>query len=190
MSHVLCAPHSLRTFASASLIGAALLAPAMPAAADSALLQAAKTALEEARNSAADTHAPELITFNDLDTIEDLLSGYGSVERDIDGDDVVMFRGRMVGKTYSLYFFGCDGTTDCNNATFVAYFDTEDYPVTSETLNSFNNDYRFGKASVDADGDLEVNFSFTFLGGLPRTALDDTFDWWQVVLKGVEEHFG
>ncbi|TNE65332.1 MAG: YbjN domain-containing protein [Rhodobacteraceae bacterium] len=130
-----------------------------------------------------------VLTFDDLDTFEELLSGFGSVERDTDGEDDPMFRGRISGVPYTLYFYGCEEHRDCNNGTFVAYFDGADYSTDAGTINDYNNGYRFGKASVDGDGDLEINYSFAFKGGITREALDDTFDWWRVILEQAEEHF-
>lgn len=131
----------------------------------------------------------EMLTFDDLEVFEQLLSGFGSVEFDTDGEDDPMFRGRMSGIKYALYFYGCDNHKDCNNGTFVAYFDGNDYVTDPDVINDYNNRYRFGKASVDQDGDLEINFSFAFKGGVSREALDDTFDWWRVVMEQAEEHF-
>jgi hypothetical protein len=131
----------------------------------------------------------EVLTFDNLDTFEELLRGFGSVERDIDGEDDPMFRGRIGGIRYSLYFYGCENHKDCNNGTFVAYFDGQDYSTDPDVINEYNNSYRFGKASVDGDGDLEINYSFAFKGGITREALDDTFDWWRVILEQAEEHF-
>ncbi|NIY81068.1 YbjN domain-containing protein [Celeribacter sp. HF31] len=154
--------HSLRPLATAAVLGLT----ALPAAAE-----------------------PEILTFDDLDVFEELLSGFGSVEADTDGEDDPMFRGRISGTRYALYFYGCDNHTDCNNGTFVAYFDGDDYSTDAAVINDYNNSYRFGKASVDSDGDLEINYSFAFKGGITRVALDDTFDWWRVILEEAEEHF-
>ncbi|SFI90293.1 YbjN domain-containing protein [Celeribacter neptunius] len=131
----------------------------------------------------------EIVTFDDLETFEELLGGFGSVEFDTDGEGDPMFRGRMSGIRYALYFYGCEDHANCNNGTFVAYFDGEDYSTDADVINEYNNTYRFGKASVDQDGDLEINFSFAFKGGVSREALDDTFDWWQVIMEQAEAHF-
>ncbi|MDO6455668.1 YbjN domain-containing protein [Celeribacter halophilus] len=135
------------------------------------------------------TAAPEVLTFDDLETFENLLSGYGSVELETDSEGDPMFRGRIGGVRYGLYFYGCEDHKDCNNGTFVAYFDGDDYVTDASVINAYNNGFRFGKASVDSDGDLEINYSFAFKGGITREALDDTFDWWRVVLEQSEEFF-
>jgi hypothetical protein len=124
-----------------------------------------------------------------LDTFEELLRGYGSVERDVDSVGDPMFTGRMEGMRYALLFYACDSDAGCNNGTFTAYFDGNDFDTSLLRLNSYNDEHRFGKASVDGDGDLEISYSFTFKGGMSREALDDTIDWWRVVLKMSREYF-
>lgn len=100
-----------------------------------------------------------------------------------------MFTGRMEGMRYALLFYACDSDAGCNNGTFTAYFDGNDFDTSLLRLNSYNDEHRFGKASVDGDGDLEISYSFTFKGGMSREALDDTIDWWRVVLKMSREYF-
>ncbi|WP_417242514.1 YbjN domain-containing protein [Celeribacter sp.] len=134
--------------------------------------------------------AQALITFDDLDAFEYILDNYGSVTRDIDSEGDPMFSGTIDGLRYMMHFYGCDGASECNNATFTAFFDGADYKTDLRTVNAFNEEHRFGKASVDEDGDLKVNYSFTFLGGLTYDTLDDTVDWWRVILEQVDEFFG
>jgi len=133
--------------------------------------------------------AQNLIDYSDLDTFEDLLSGYGSVERDLDNEDIILFNGRMNGLKYQLYFYDCDGTKDCSTGLFVAYFDGTQYNTDLALINEFNNQVRFGRVSIDGDGDIEANMAFTFLGGATRTQIDDTFAWWQAVLSQVNDFF-
>jgi hypothetical protein len=127
--------------------------------------------------------AENLLTFNDLDQIESLLGGFGSVSRDTDGEDVAMFRGRIDGSKYALHFYDCDGMNDCKSASFSAFFNGDAYRTDLKTVNAFNSEYRFGTASIDEDGDLELGYSFTLFGGISRQMFDDTIDWWRVVLQ-------
>ncbi|WP_417268161.1 YbjN domain-containing protein [Celeribacter baekdonensis] len=159
-------PQSLRALSHGLAFGAALwvLAP-VPASAD------------------------QILDFSTLDEIESLLKGFGSVERDTDREGIAMFRGRIDGKKYSLFFYDCDGTTNCKSATFSAFFDGADYITDLSEVNDFNYEYRFGKASVDADGDLVFDYSFSLMGGLPRDTFDDTIDWWREVLSDGEGYF-
>jgi hypothetical protein len=168
------------------ILSALFATAALPAVADSALSTIAKSA---ARSISANHQDSDLVTFADIDVFEELLSGFGSVERDIDGEGIPYFKGRMSTVRYSLYFYGCSGTAECNNATFYAFFSGDDYKPDADALNTFNNEYRFGKASIDEDGDLELNFSFAFYGGLPRSTLEDTIDWWRVIVETAQEDF-
>ncbi len=137
----------------------------------------------------APASADQMLDFSTLDEIESLLKGFGSVERDTDREGIAMFRGRIDGKKYSLYFYDCDGTTDCKSATFSAFFDGDDYITDLSEVNDFNYDFRFGKASVDMDGDLVFDFSFSLMGGMPRKTFDDTIDWWREILNDGEAYF-
>ncbi|AJE47667.1 YbjN domain-containing protein [Celeribacter indicus] len=124
----------------------------------------------------------EWIGFETLDRIEDILSGHGEVTRDVDGEGVPMFQGRMDGMKYSLLFYNCEERTACETASFSAYFDGDYYLTDLERVNRFNYEYRFGKASVDPEGDLALDFSFSLLGGLPRETFEDTIEWWRAIM--------
>lgn len=126
--------------------------------------------------------AENLLTFDDLDQIESLLGGFGSVSRDTDGEDIAMFRGRIDGAKYALHFYDCEGMNACKSASFSAFFNGDAFRTDLKAVNAFNSEYRFGTASIDEDGDLELGYSFTLFGGISRQTFDDTIDWWRVVL--------
>jgi hypothetical protein len=57
-------------------------------------------------------------------------------------------------------------------------------------VNRWNRDYRFGKAYVDAEGDVILEWDVNLWGGVSPANLDDTFDWWRTVLSRMDEVFG
>lgn len=135
------------------------------------------------------SQAQNLITFDNDDQIEELLDDVGSVRRDTDSEDILMFRGRLDGHKYALYFYGCENLKNCESATFSSFFDKDIYDIDFETVNAFNTEHRFGTASIDEDGDLELEYSFTLLGGLTYVAFEDTIDWWRAVLDSGTDFF-
>lgn len=137
----------------------------------------------------ASAKAQPLITFDNDDQIEDLLDAVGSVTRETDSEDILMFRGRVDGHKYALYFYGCENLKHCESASFSAFFDKDLFDLDLEAVNAFNSEHRFGTASIDEDGDLELEYSFTLLGGLTPAAFEDTIDWWRAVLDSGTEFF-
>ena len=56
-------------------------------------------------------------------------------------------------------------------------------------MNAWNRDRRFGKAYIDADGDIAIEMDVNLWGGVTPKNLDDTFDWWRIVLERAGEVF-
>ncbi|MDX5403519.1 MAG: YbjN domain-containing protein [Rhodobacterales bacterium] len=52
-------------------------------------------------------------------------------------------------------------------------------------VSDWNDQNRFGTMYLDSDGDLAVDMDVNLFGGVTRRNLDDTFDWWRVVLDEV-----
>nr|WP_319251580.1 YbjN domain-containing protein [uncultured Celeribacter sp.] len=131
-----------------------------------------------------------LINGNSMGAIENILSGYGSVTADTDGEGDPMFNGRISGDRYSLFFYGCDDDHEnCTSATFSTYFDGDVVNTDLNEVNAFNDQYRFGKAAIDSDGDLSVDYSISFFGGLTEKNFDDLVDWWRIALSDIHDHF-
>lgn len=135
----------------------------------------------------AATGAQTLLDASDPEAIANIARGYGAVEVTSDAVGDPMLRGRMDGKQYLVLFYGCENGRNCTNIQFrAAWVNTG--AVTQSTIQVWNNDNRFGKATLDAENDPVIQWDVNLFGGVSRTNLDDTFDWWRVVLDGFADH--
>jgi hypothetical protein len=156
--------HMSRTLASTACLIAALLA--VPARAETALVTAAE---------------PEKIL--------EIARGFGSAELTTDSSGDPQIDGRMEGKRYSVMFYGCEEGRDCRSILFWTYLTVDD-PDLVRSADAWNRDNRFAKVYVDNDGDLSVEMDVNLFGGVTVANLDDTFDWWRVIIGMVRDSFG
>jgi hypothetical protein len=122
-----------------------------------------------------------LIDGNSAQEILNLARGYGSANlgTDIAGDPQIT--GRIAGTPYLINFYGCTNGTNCTTLQFRASWINPGH-VTIESLHAWNRDKRFGKAYLDSDGDPVLEWDVNLFGGVSPRNLDDTIDWWEVVL--------
>ena len=59
--------------------------------------------------------------------------------------------------------------------------------MTLRDVNRWNQEYRFGQAYIDTDGDPVLAYFVNLNGGVAYENLDDTFDWWKVMLTSFDE---
>lgn len=114
--------------------------------------------------------------------IVNLLRGFGSavLETDSAGDPMVV--GRMDGTRFLVLFYGCDDEgMRCRSIQFRAAWETDgSYAITD--LNAWNRDKRFGKAYLDDVDDPVLEMDVNLFEGVTTRNLEDTIDWWQIVL--------
>lgn len=124
--------------------------------------------------------AETVISAESPDQILDIAKGYGSaaLEKDAEGDPYIS--GRIDGTKYGILFYGCTDGKACKDIQFVAVWDAK---VSMDKVNKWNSDSKFGTASIDEDGDTELHMAVNLAHGVSRNNLDDTFDWWKVVMK-------
>ena len=116
-------------------------------------------------------------------TPEALLSAasqFGMATLGRDGMDDPMIRGQIGDKDYVIYFYGCTNGQNCTNVMFLAYWASDDF--TDERMGDWNRKKRFGKAYLDDDGNPAVEMNVNLFGGISRTNLADTFDWWRLIM--------
>ncbi|HCQ66036.1 MAG TPA: YbjN domain-containing protein [Rhodobacteraceae bacterium] len=133
--------------------------------------------------------AQTLIDATQIETIAAIASDYGEaiVEQDSAGDP--MISGQIARTNYAVLFFGCTDGADCTRILFLSSY-SNTTGVDMETLNAWNRDGSFGKAYLDADGDPAIEMNVNLWSGVHQNNLNDTFDWWRVVLETFEEHIG
>jgi hypothetical protein len=144
------------------------------------------TCLSASLTFACAVNAQSLITASDVDAIANLARGYGSatVQTDDVGDPQIL--GRIDGIRYTVSFYGCVNGASCTTLQFRAAW-TNPGSATLETMNAWNQDKRFGKAYLDYSGDPVIEWDVNLFGGVTAANLDDTFDWWKLVLQSFAE---
>ena len=131
--------------------------------------------------------AQNLVMADNPDKVLEIARGFGSAELESASDGSPRIRGRMEGTNYSVLFYGCEDGKDCTTIQFWMYTNAPQNPLLA--LNNWNRDRRFGKAYIDADGDVVIEMDVNLLGGVSPKNLDDTFDWWRIVLERAGEEF-
>lgn len=129
--------------------------------------------------------AQTLIDATDPARIADIGRGFGAVEVTTDAVGDPMLRGRMNGTRYVVFFYGCDNGRNCTNIQFSAAWENTG-AASERALRDWNTENRFGKAVLDAENDPVIKWDVNLFGGVSRTNLDDTFDWWRIVLERFE----
>ena len=129
--------------------------------------------------------AQTLVDAGDPEEIENIARGYGSATLTKDDAGDPMVRGRIDGTIYLVVFYGCDDGINCRTIDFSASWDEPD--TTHAEMREWNQRKRFGAAYLDEDGDPTVEWSVNLFGGVPVENLDDTFDYWRIVLEDFEE---
>lgn len=116
-----------------------------------------------------------------------LAQGWGSATLGTDGEGDLKITGRIDGTRYSIYFFGCDQKNQgCNSIMFRTAWSLDG--VSYQHINEWNRTKRFGTAYLDNELDPVIELSVNLDYGVTTENLDDTFDFWRVVLEGFKEH--
>ncbi len=127
--------------------------------------------------------ATDLLDGSDPEAILSIAQGYGSAMLDVDGVGDPKISGRIDGQAYTVFFYGCEGGQNCSSLQFTTWF--VGVRPAAEEVSTWNDENRFGTMYLDGDGDLAVDLDVNLFGGVTRKNLDDTFDWWRVVLDEV-----
>ena len=129
--------------------------------------------------------AQTLIDATDPDEIRNLASGYGSASLTTANDGSPMVSGRIDGIGYSIYFYGCEDAKDCRSIQFSAQWTGFDN-LSTEVISEWNRTKRFGGAHLDLNSNPVIEWDVNLYAGVSRNNLDDTIDWWSIVLKNFE----
>jgi hypothetical protein len=133
--------------------------------------------------------AQDHVEADNPEKILQIARGFGSAELEKDTSGDPMIRGRLGGVRYNVYFYGCEKGKECDSIQFWTFIDAPETDLLV-AVNDWNRDHRFGKAYIDADGDVAIELDVNLWGGVTPKNLDDTFDWWRVVLEKSRQAFG
>ena len=130
---------------------------------------------------AAPVAAQTIVDATDPATIMEFARGYGSalMERDDAGDPMIV--GRIDGTRYAILFYGCHNASNCTSIQLLASW-TNQTDVTIADVNEWNLSRNFGRAYLDDQGDPVLDYVINLDGGVTSRNLDDSFDWWRVIL--------
>lgn len=97
-----------------------------------------------------------------------------------DGDGPFV-EAKIDGAGFRIAFDACDDDgTDCEILQFSSGFSFDDGNdhLTAAKMNEWNSG-NWGKAWLDEDGDPWLGIEINIVGGITKTNLDDTIDWWK-----------
>lgn len=117
--------------------------------------------------------------------------GYDVELKDEDGPVLVTRRAET---KFTIRFYGCDNNPDvfrriCGDAQFRSSYNAPDAALLN-LMNKWNNEFRFGKAYVNADGRPTVEMMVNLDGGVTKSYLRSLLKWWGLVLRDFEKHIG
>lgn len=120
-------------------------------------------------------------------TIAEIAKGFGSAELDTTDAGEPKITGRLNGRRYSVFFYGCKQGQNCGSIQLHWGIDQKNVPLSK--VNEWNRTKRFGKAYIDNDGDLNLELDVNLRHGVTRQNLDDTFDFWRLALTSFYSEF-
>ncbi len=114
------------------------------------------------------------------------------LEKDDEGDPyLVSSKGDT---SFVVIFYGCDKNPDalkriCGDVQFRSSYEAPE-AASLPRMNSWNTDFRFGKAYVDVDGDPTIEMVLNMSGGVTASYVRNILKWWSIVLRDFEDHIG
>jgi hypothetical protein len=93
----------------------------------------------------------------------------------------------IAGINYNVFFYGCDGTTNCQWIEFSTSF-TLNTPSTLASMNDWNTNNLFGTGFIGSDGATFLTYVVTTTGGLTRENFDDIVRRWDVSVTDFMRH--
>jgi hypothetical protein len=125
-------------------------------------------------------HGGETIDATNPAAVLEVVRDHGDATLTKDGMGDPLIEGRIEDKDYRLFFYECSEGRDCKSLMFCANWELEG--PTDAMMADWNHEQRFGKAYLDDDGRATVEMNVNLHGGVTRANLDDTIDWWRLVL--------
>lgn len=135
---------------------------------------------------AAPVTAQTLVDGSDAAVIMEIARGYGSALLETDDEGSPMIVGRIDGTRYVVLFYGCREVAGCTSIQLLAGWTDRDN-VTLAKVNDWNMSRAFGRAYLDESGDPVLDYIINLERGITSRNLDDSFDWWRVILSDFTE---
>lgn len=146
-----------------------------------ALLLAIASAPAMAQKSSGPS-ASSLIDATRPQSILSIARAFGQAELSKDSDGDPLITGTIKGKKYYVLFYGCDKNVNCRQIEFRGVLKPGG-GFRDSRLNEWNLKYRYGKAYLDTSGDIIVNYLVHMGGGVTRTNLESSFEWFTQMLN-------
>lgn len=129
--------------------------------------------------------AQTVVDATDPEKLAEIVRGYGSASMDVDNVGDPKINGRINGKPFAVYFFGCEENKNCDTVLFKAIWSNPG--ATENDLNTWNSEKLFGRAYLDSDGDAVLEMAVNLKFGVTYENFDDTVDWWRVAMNSLDE---
>ncbi|MEO0624972.1 MAG: YbjN domain-containing protein [Pseudomonadota bacterium] len=130
---------------------------------------------------------PALVTA-DPETVLAAARLFGAAEPATDPTGDPMIRAEISPYSYVIFFYGCTDGTDCSSLLLRAAFASSG--TDHAQIGAWNRSKRFGTAFLDDDGDPVLEMGINLFGGVSQRNLEDSLDWWRVVLTDFASHIG
>jgi hypothetical protein len=137
---------------------------------------------------AAPVLAEDLIDGDSLDEITNIARGYGSATLETADNGDPKISGKIEGVVYQVYFMNCTDGKNCEDINFYAGF--ADNKQSTDVINAWNRDKRFGKAYLDADLDAVIEWDVNLEHGLSHDNMDADFSVWKLLLDQYSTYIG
>lgn len=124
----------------------------------------------------------ETVDATDPNKILEIAKGFGSAELSNDDHGDPLIQGRMEGQKYQIIFYDCENGKKCTTITFDAAWENSS-EVDLEKVNDWNQNKRFGRAFLDADGDPALDWDVNLKHGVEKRNLDNTFNIWKDIMQ-------
>lgn len=114
--------------------------------------------------------------------ILNMARSFGSAELRKDNDGDPLISGEISNRKYFILFYGCTNNQNCRQIEFRGVLKPA-RGFRDSRLNDWNLKYRYGKAYLDADGDIIVNYLVHMAGGVSRSNLESSFEWFKQMVN-------
>lgn len=131
-------------------------------------------------------YASDLIDASDPEAILAIAQNYGDATLSTDDYDDPHIEGEIDGVDYEILFDGCEDGKNCEFIILTAWTSADPSAL---KVNAWNADSNFGRVFIDSDGDVVVDIAINLAYGVSKDNLNDTFEWWEIVLEEFAEDF-